>query len=71
MATRSTSAQRDPVCGIPIGASWTTDSSEHAGITHHFCSSGCKAVFDKNPDGFMTLERTNTQGADGPCGRQG
>jgi Cu+-exporting ATPase len=71
MATRSTAGQQDPVCGMPLDPSRTTVSSKHAGNTHHFCSRGCKAVFDKNPDGFMISERTNTQGADGPCGRQG
>ena len=71
MATRSTAAQPDLVCGMPLDPSRATASSEHAGNTHHFCSRGCKAVFDKNPDGFVTLERTNTLGADGPCGRQG
>ena len=71
MATRSVAAQEDPVCGMPLDPNRATVSSEHAGITNHFCSSGCKAVFDKNPDGFMTSERTNTQVADGPCGRQG
>jgi len=71
MATRSTSAQQDPVCGMPLDPGRATVSSEHAGNTHHFCSRGCKGAFDKNPDSFMTSERTNTQGADGTCGRQG
>jgi Cu+-exporting ATPase len=71
MATQSTAAQLDLVCGAspdPLGA---TAFSEHAGDNHHFCSRGCKAVFDQNPDAHMTSDRTNTQGADGPCGRQG
>ena len=71
MATRPTVGQQDPVCGKPLDSSRTTVSSEPAGNMYYFCSCECKAVFDKNPDGFMTSERTNTQGADGPCGRQG
>jgi Cu+-exporting ATPase len=71
MATRSTTAQLDLVCGMPLDPSGATDSSEYAGDTHHFCSRGCKAVFDKNPGGFVTSKRTNTLDGDGPCGRQG
>jgi Cu+-exporting ATPase len=71
MATRSTAAQLDLVCGMPLDPSGATAFSEHAGHTHHFCSRGCKAVFDKNPNGFLTSERANTLDADGPCGRQG
>jgi len=33
-------------------------------------ASTAKPVFDKNPDSFMTSERTNTQDTDGLCGRQ-
>jgi P-type Cu+ transporter len=71
MATRSTAGQQDLVCGMLLDPSRALVSSEHAGNTHYFCSRGCKAVFDKNPDGFTAPERTNTQGADGSCGRQG
>jgi Cu+-exporting ATPase len=71
MATRSTAAQLDLVCGMPLDPSWATVSSEHAGNRRHFCSRECKSVFDENPDGFVTPERMNTLGADGPCGRQG
>jgi YHS domain-containing protein len=71
MATRSTAAQEDLVCGIPLDLSWATVPTEHAGNRRQFCNRGCKAPFDKNPDGFVTSERMNTPGADGPCGRQG
>jgi len=71
MATQSTAAQLDPVCGMPLDPSGATAFSEHGGDTHHFCSRGSKAAFDGNPGGFPTSERTNTVDADGPCGRQG
>lgn len=71
MATRSTAPQLDLVCGMPLDPSRASASPEHAGAANHFRSRGCKALFDKNPDGFVKPERTNTPGADGPCGRQG
>ena len=71
MATQSTAAQLDLVCGMPLDPSGLTASSEHAGDTHDFCSRGCRAVCDKNSGGFLISKGTNTLEADGPCGRQG
>ena len=42
----------DPVCGMevdPVTAKW---SSEHNGETYYFCSAGCKAEFDEDPQKF-------------------
>jgi Cu+-exporting ATPase len=45
----STTAMKDPVCGMEIDSSDATAHTEHAGQTYYFCCSGCKAKFDKNP----------------------
>ena len=71
MATRSTAAHIDPVCGMPLDPSRLTASAEYAGDTHRFYSRGCKAEFDKSPDDFVESERAQTPGGDGRCGRQG
>jgi len=71
MATRSTAEHLNLVRGMPLDPSRETASSEHAGEIHHFCNRGCMAVFDKNPNGLLTPQRTSVLGADGPCGRQG
>ncbi len=71
MAMPATAAQLDLVCGMLLDPGWATASSEHAGDTHHFCSRGCKTVFDKNPAGFLTSVQTNALDANGPCGKQG
>ena len=71
MATRSTAAHLNLVCGMPLDPSKATAFSEHAGDPHQLCGRGCMAVSDKNPDGLLTSQRTNMLGADGPCGRQG
>ena len=70
MATSAITAHLDLVCGMPLDPSRATVSSEHNGNRHRFCRCGCKAVFDKNPDRFVTLERMTTV-ADSRCGRQG
>lgn len=37
----------DPVCGMSIDPSEAVATSTIDGMTHHFCSLGCKAEFDK------------------------
>ncbi len=40
---------RDPVCGMTVDERKAKFSSEHDGRTFYFCSSSCKATFDKDP----------------------
>ena len=45
---------KDPVCGMevdPTKAQWT---STHGGGTYYFCSKGCKADFDKEPEKYAS-----------------
>jgi len=39
---------KDPVCGMTVDEK-SAGSSSYGGRTYHFCSSGCKSEFDKNP----------------------
>lgn len=71
MATEAATVQTDPVCGIELEPNRTTASSEHAGRRHHFCSRGCKAEFDENPDGFVRSGSMKALVVDARCGRQG
>jgi Cu+-exporting ATPase len=41
--------QRDPICRMMVDERSTTQKSVHEGKTFYFCSSGCKATFDKDP----------------------
>ncbi len=43
---------RDPVCGMDVDEKKAAAQSEHEGLTHFFCSRGCKEAFDKDPDKF-------------------
>ena len=40
----------DPVCGMEVDPDRAAGHSEHAGQTYHFCSAGCKARFDAEPE---------------------
>lgn len=67
MTTQSTTTHIDPVCGMQVDPSRAAGSSEHSGTTYHFCSSGCKTKFDKNPKEFTGSERPKSSGGCG-CG---
>lgn len=43
---------QDPVCGMTIEAEDAVGSTDYDGTTYYFCSNGCKAAFDKNPEDF-------------------
>ncbi len=39
--------QKDPVCGMMVDEKKAKFTSNHGGKTIYFCSSSCKASFDK------------------------
>lgn len=44
--------EKDPICGMMVDAKRAAGSSVYDGKTYYFCSSGCKATFDKSPAKF-------------------
>jgi P-type Cu+ transporter len=42
----------DPVCGMTVDPAKAAGSSEYGGKTIYFCSAGCKAKFDADPDKY-------------------
>jgi Cu+-exporting ATPase len=49
----STTAVKDPVCGMEIDAATAAGHTGHAGQTYSFCGSGCKEKFDKDPAQYL------------------
>ena len=43
----------DPVCHMDIDPSTAAGTSEYNGQTYYFCSPGCKASFDKDPERYI------------------
>jgi len=43
----------DPVCGMTLDPATTEHRSDHKDRIYYFCSSGCKARFDSEPDRFV------------------
>jgi xanthine dehydrogenase accessory factor len=46
----SRTERRDPVCGMTVDAATSRYHSTHAGTEHWFCSPGCLAEFERDPD---------------------
>lgn len=44
---------KDVVCGMMVDPK-TAEKSEYRGQMYYFCSKGCKAQFDKNPEKYTT-----------------
>jgi P-type Cu+ transporter len=47
--TTTTTATKDPVCGMNVDPETAAGHSEYQGETYHFCSKSCKAKFDAEP----------------------
>ncbi len=43
----------DPVCGMTVDPEHAAGSSVYQGRTYHFCSKGCVAKFEANPEKFL------------------
>jgi YHS domain-containing protein len=43
----------DPVCGMMVDEGRAAGTSEYQGQTYYFCSKGCKAAFDKEPERYV------------------
>jgi Cu+-exporting ATPase len=45
--------ERDVVCGMRVEPSKAAGTSQYKSKTYYFCSTGCKAKFDANPDSYV------------------
>jgi len=43
----------DPVCGMTVDPQRAAGSSEYKGKTYHFCSKGCVAKFEADPEKYL------------------
>jgi Cu+-exporting ATPase len=46
--------KRDPVCDMMVGEDRAAATSEYKGEKYYFCSLGCKHLFDKAPESFLS-----------------
>ena len=43
----------DPVCGMTVDPDATPHIATHGGEHHYFCSAGCLAKFEADPDRYV------------------
>ncbi|ONH84218.1 copper-translocating P-type ATPase [Roseomonas mucosa] len=43
----------DPVCGMKVDPGTSKHRLEHAGVTFHFCSAGCRTKFQADPGKYL------------------
>jgi P-type Cu+ transporter len=58
--------ERDPICGMTVDPEKAAATVEHDGEKHYFCSKGCAARFQKEPEKFLQASaRAETPAAQG------
>ncbi|EJL37910.1 copper/silver-translocating P-type ATPase [Caulobacter sp. AP07] len=51
--SRGEGAVKDPVCGMTVDPATAKHHTVHDGQDHWFCSAGCKAKFEADPDRYL------------------
>jgi len=47
---------KDVVCGMMVDPEKAPAKAEYKGKAYHFCSPGCRAAFEKDPDKYLKAE---------------
>ncbi|MCC2664991.1 MAG: haloacid dehalogenase, partial [Geminicoccaceae bacterium] len=53
--------EKDPVCGMTVGAATAEHRCEHDGRTFYFCSAGCARKFAAAPDDYLAGRRPEAE----------
>ena len=57
-APPSATATRDPVCGMNVDPATAKHHVQHAGADYYFCSAGCRAKFEAQPQRYLPSRDT-------------
>ena len=57
-STRSTPTVKDSVCGMDVDPTASGHTAVRSGETFHFCSAGCHAKFETNPEQYAGHDHT-------------
>ncbi|MHB8527767.1 MAG: YHS domain-containing protein [Candidatus Acidiferrales bacterium] len=50
---KTTTAVKDPVCGMDVETVTAAGHTEHKGQTYYFCGAKCKEKFDLDPEQYL------------------
>ena len=62
----TTTAVKDPVCGMDVETETAAGRSDYKGETYYFCGSNCKEKFDLSPEQYLG-KSAETAGGHGCC----
>jgi P-type Cu+ transporter len=48
---------KDPVCGMDVDPHKTKHRASYAGHPYYFCSAGCRAKFEADPERYLDKEK--------------
>ncbi len=54
---------KDPVCGMTVDEKQAPAKSTYQGQTYYFCSTGCKAEFDRHPEQYAGQQQESQDSA--------
>jgi Cu+-exporting ATPase len=63
----STTAVKDPVCGMDVESAIAAGRTEHKGQTYYFCGSKCKEKFDLSPERYLDKPAGTSRSGHGCC----
>src|SRR3546814_18021387 len=63
-AEKGSGSTTDPVCGMTVDPATTPHTATHSGKHHYFCSAGCLAKFEAEPD--LYAAKSEPAAADAP-----
>jgi P-type Cu+ transporter len=46
---------KDPICGTNVDETKAAGTAVHKGKTYYFCSAGCKAKFEGEPENYVKV----------------
>jgi P-type Cu+ transporter len=63
----TTTAAKDPVCGMDVEAATAAGRTEYKGKTYYFCGSKCKEKFDLTPEQYLGKSAGTAKSGHGCC----
>jgi len=64
---QNSASVRDPVCGMLVDPQQAAGSAQYQGQTYHFCSKGCVAKFQGDPEKYLHPQAAPAPGVEYTC----
>ncbi len=52
---------KDLVCGMSVDEEKAEHKLDYKGKTYYFCAAGCKEAFEKDPEGYISVEEGSAE----------